>query len=53
MQSITVSDPLLWSLEDPYLYRVVVELQSAGKMIDRKVLRLVLEQLISSQTVFF
>jgi beta-galactosidase len=28
-----------WSLDDPYLYRVVVEIKSNGKLIDRQVMR--------------
>lgn len=28
-----------WSLEDPYLYRVVVEIRSNGKLIDKQTLR--------------
>ena len=38
-QTIEVNTPRLWSLEDPYLYRVVVELKQAGKIIDTKTLR--------------
>jgi beta-galactosidase len=38
-QNIIVNNPRLWSIEDPYLYRVVVELRSAGKIIDTKILR--------------
>lgn len=34
-----------WSLEDPYLYRVVVELKSDGRVIDKKVLRYGLRQI--------
>ncbi|MGF2411974.1 beta-galactosidase GalA [Ferruginibacter sp.] len=39
VQTIAISNPKLWSLEDPYLYRVVVELKSNGKIIDTKKLR--------------
>lgn len=35
-QKITVTNPRLWSLEDPYLYRVTVVIKSSGKIIDRK-----------------
>ena len=38
-QSIIVTNPNLWSLEDPYLYRVVVELSSDGNIIDDKKIR--------------
>lgn len=38
-QNITVVNPSLWSLDNPYLYRVVVELKSNGKIIDTKTLR--------------
>jgi beta-galactosidase len=38
-QTLSVSNARLWSLEDPYLYRVVVEIRSGGKVIDHKVLR--------------
>ncbi len=33
-QTFNVSNPKLWSLEDPYLYRVVVEIKQNGKIID-------------------
>jgi beta-galactosidase len=38
-QSLSISNPKLWSLEEPYLYRVVVELRSNGKVIDSKSMR--------------
>ncbi|MEO7311930.1 MAG: beta-galactosidase GalA [Chitinophagaceae bacterium] len=38
-QTIAVPNPKLWSLEDPYLYRVVVEVQQGGKVIDSKTIR--------------
>ena len=38
-QTIAISNPTLWSLENPYLYRVVVELKSGGKIIDTKKMR--------------
>jgi beta-galactosidase len=33
-QSLTISNPLMWNLDNPYLYRVGVELLRNGKMID-------------------
>lgn len=33
-QSLTISNPLMWDLDNPYLYRVGVELLCNGKMID-------------------
>jgi beta-galactosidase len=38
-QSFAVPKPRFWSIEDPYLYRVVVELKSGEKLIDRQVHR--------------
>ncbi len=38
-QSISITNPRLWNLDDPYLYRVVVEIKSGGKLIDKKILR--------------
>ncbi len=38
-QQIMVSDPHLWSLDDPYLYRVLVELKQDGRIIERKKIR--------------
>ena len=35
-QKISVSNPRLWSLEDPYLYRVTSVIRSGGKIIDSK-----------------
>ncbi|ANE52083.1 beta-galactosidase GalA [Flavisolibacter tropicus] len=34
-QQVAVSQPHLWSLEDPYLYRVVTIIKQNGKVIDR------------------
>ncbi|MBC7887475.1 MAG: glycosyl hydrolase 53 family protein [Ferruginibacter sp.] len=39
-QTIAINNPKLWSLEDPYLYRVIVELKANGKIIDAKKLRI-------------
>jgi beta-galactosidase len=33
-QSLTINNPLMWDLDNPYLYRVGVELLRNGKMID-------------------
>lgn len=33
-QTIHVADPHLWSIEDPYLYRVITILKSGNKVID-------------------
>lgn len=38
-QTITVNTPALWSLENPYLYRVVSQLKRNGKIIDDNTLR--------------
>ena len=38
-QTIAIANPVLWDLENPYLYRVVVELKENGKVIDSKKLR--------------
>jgi len=38
-QSINVANPTLWSLENPYLYRVAVELKQNGVVVDSKQLR--------------
>ena len=38
-QTLTLTSPKLWSVDDPYLYRVVVEVRSGGKVIDNKILR--------------
>jgi beta-galactosidase len=38
-QTIAVNNPIVWSLENPYLYRVVVELKQNGKTIDQQKLR--------------
>ena len=34
-QTITIHQPHLWNLDDPYLYTVVTELSVDGKLIDR------------------
>jgi len=33
-QKIVLNNPTLWSLDDPYLYRVVSVVKSAGKIVD-------------------
>ena len=38
-QSVKVTNPRLWSLEDPYLYRVIPLVKSAGKIIDTDKIR--------------
>ena len=38
-QKITVKKPRLWSLEDPYLYRIIPVIKSNGKIIDTDKLR--------------
>ncbi len=38
-QFLQISNPRLWSLEDPYLYRIAVEIKSGGEIIDSKQLR--------------
>ncbi|MBK8496009.1 MAG: DUF4982 domain-containing protein [Chitinophagaceae bacterium] len=38
-QKLTVNDPRLWSLEDPYLYRVIPVVKANGKIIDSDKLR--------------
>ncbi len=38
-QSVKITNPRLWSLEDPYLYRVIPLVQSAGKIIDTDKIR--------------
>jgi beta-galactosidase len=39
IQMLQLHNPRLWSLEDAYLYRVAVEIRSAGKIIDSKEIR--------------
>jgi beta-galactosidase len=39
LHSVALSNPRLWSIEDPYLYRVVVEIRSGGKLVDTRTLR--------------
>jgi beta-galactosidase len=34
-QTLTVANPTLWSLEQPYLYRVVTRVSRAGQLLDR------------------
>ncbi len=39
IQTISLNNPMRWSLENPYLHRIVVELKKEGKVIDQQVLR--------------
>lgn len=36
-QSISISKPLLWSVEQPYLYQLLVEVRSGGTVVDKYV----------------
>ena len=38
-QTINVKNPTLWSLDNPYLYMVVTELKTNGKIIDANTIR--------------
>ena len=38
-QTIVVENPRLWDLDDPYLYRIHVDLKSGGRLIDQQVLK--------------
>lgn len=38
-QKFTVPKPRLWSLEDPYLYRVIPVIRSEGKLVDSDAIR--------------
>ena len=38
-QSLSISNPVLWSLNDPYLYRVIPVIKVNGKEVDRQQLR--------------
>ena len=38
-QNILLKNPRLWSLDDPYLYKVITEVENNGKVIDRVVTR--------------
>jgi len=52
-QSIAVNNPILWSLDTPYLYRIVVELKQNGKIIDQYKLRFGFRNIeINSKGVF-
>lgn len=39
IQNIAINNPRLWSLEDPYLHRVVVELKRDGRIVDQQTLK--------------
>ncbi len=49
-QSVTLFKPHLWSLEDPYLYRVVAQIRSGGKIIDSVVTRLGVRKVVINST---
>lgn len=40
IQSINLKKPKLWSLEDPYLYRVTVSINNNGKILDEQHVRI-------------
>ncbi|MBL7701991.1 MAG: glycosyl hydrolase 53 family protein [Ferruginibacter sp.] len=45
-QSVKITNPRLWSLEDPYLYRVIPVLKSNGKIIDTDKIRFGIRKVI-------
>lgn len=52
-QSSKITNPRLWSLEDPYLYRVILVVRSAGKIIDTDKLRFGIRKIdITAKGVF-
>lgn len=38
-QTIPVNNPRLWSPDDPYLYRLIVEVKDGGKVLDKQEMR--------------
>ncbi len=38
-QTMSLTNPTLWSIENPYLYRLVVEVKSNGKIVDTQTTR--------------
>jgi len=38
-QPLTIDHPVLWSLENPYLYRAVVLVRSGGRLVDSQTVR--------------
>ncbi len=38
-QEVKISNPRRWSLEDPYLHRLIVEIRKEGQVVDRQVQR--------------
>jgi beta-galactosidase len=53
LQTIALNNPRRWSIEDPYLYRVLVEIRSDGKLVDTKTLRVGIRTIeIKSNGVF-
>ena len=52
-QKISVTGPVLWSLENPYLYRVVADVRSSGQIIDSRKVRFGIRTIdISSKGLF-
>lgn len=45
VQQLTIRNPRLWSIDDPYLYRVVVEIHQDGKMIDSRITKFGIRQI--------
>ncbi len=39
IHTLTLANPRLWNLDDPYLYRIQVNLKKAGKTVDRQTLK--------------
>lgn len=45
-QTVVVNNPMLWSIEDPYLYRVVSVIRSGGKVADSLKIRFGIRNII-------
>jgi beta-galactosidase len=47
-KNIELKNPILWSLENPYLYKAVVVVRSGGKIMDRRQVRFGIRSIVVS-----
>ncbi len=52
-QIISIDNPIVWSLKNPYLYRVVVEIKKDGQVIDSKIIRFGIRSIIINPNAVF
>ena len=53
VQSINIANPSLWSPEDPYLYRLTVEVLNNGKLTDKETIKTGIKKVRVEKNAFY